>query len=442
MKIKLSDHFTYKKLFIFTLPSIAMMIFTSVYCIVDGFFVSNFAGKTPFAALNLIYPAIMVIWAVGFMIGAGGSALIAKTLGEGDATKANKLFSMFVYVTVGVSVVLGGLAFAFLEPIARLLGAEGEMVRLCVVYGRILLLACPAQLLQFEFQSFFITAEKPMLGFLVTVIAGITNIVLDALFVVGFKWGLEGAAAATAISQYVGATISVVYFARPNPSLLKLGKATWDGKSLLKACCNGSSEFLSNISMSVVAILYNVQLLEYAGEDGVVAYGVLMYVSMIFMSIFVGYSVGVAPVVGYHFGAQNKAELKNLRKKSILLIVASSIAMFALSELLALPLSKVFVSYDQALLDMTLRDFFIFSFSFVFAGVSIFASAFFTALNNGLVSAIISFSRTALYQVVAVLLLPLLWQLDGIWLSIIVAELLACITAVIFLAGNRKRYGY
>ncbi len=403
---------------------------------------SNFAGKAPFAALNLIYPAIMVIWAVGFMVGAGGSALIAKTLGEGDRQKANRLFSLFVYFTAGISVVLGGLAFAFLEPIARLLGAEGEMVQLCVQYGRILLLATPAQLLQFEFQSFFITAEKPMLGFLVTVIAGVTNIILDSLLVVVFKWGLQGAAIATAISQYVGAAISFIYFIRPNPSLLRLGKATWDGKSLLKACSNGSSEFLSNISMSVVAILYNVQLLKYAGEDGVVAYGVLMYVSMIFMAIFVGYSVGIAPVVGYHFGAKNKAELKNLCKKSLFLIVISSVAMFVLSELLALPLSKVFVSYDQDLLNMTLRAFAIFSFSFVFAGVSIFASAFFTALNNGLVSAIISFSRTALYQVVAVLVLPLLWQLDGIWLSIIVAELLACITAVVFIVCNKKRYGY
>lgn len=442
MKIKLSDHFTYKKLFKFTLPSIAMMVFISVYCIVDGFFVSNFVGKTQFSALNLIYPALTLVWAVGFMLGTGGSALVGKTLGEGDTAKANKLFSMFVYATVVLGVVLGAVVFVFITPIARLLGAEGDMVGHCVIYAQILLLSMPAQLLQFLFQSFFVTAEKPMLGFLITVVAGVTNVALDALFILVFKWGLVGSAVATAISQYVGAVASVWYFASKNNSLLRLGKVYFHFGNFVKACSNGISEFLSNVSMSVVAMLYNWQLLKYAGEDGVVAYGVLMYVCMIFLSCFIGYSVGTAPLVSYNYGAQNHEELKNIYKKSLVVVFASSAGMFVFSELCALPLSRIFVNYDANLLQMTTRAFQIFAFNFIFTGLPIFGSSFFTALNNGIVSALISFLRVALFQVVAVLVLPLIWQLDGIWISIVVAEALAFATAWIFLYFNQKRYGY
>lgn len=442
MKIKLSDHFTYKKLFKFTLPSIAMMVFISVYCIVDGFFVSNFVGKTQFSALNLIYPALTLVWAVGFMLGTGGSALVGKTLGEGDTAKANKLFSMFVYATVVLGVVLGAVVFVFITPIARLLGAEGDMVGHCVIYAQILLLSMPAQLLQFLFQSFFVTAEKPMLGFWITVAAGVTNVALDALFILVFKWGLVGSAVATAISQYVGAVVSVLYFASKNNSLLRLGKVYFHFGNFVKACSNGMSEFLSNVSMSVVAMLYNWQLLKYAGEDGVVAYGVLMYVCMIFLSCFIGYSVGTAPLVSYNYGAQNHEELKNIYKKSLVVVFASSAGMFVFSELCALPLSRIFVNYDANLLQMTTRAFQIFAFNFIFTGLPIFGSSFFTALNNGIVSALISFLRVALFQVVAVLVLPLIWQLDGIWLSIVVAEALAFATAWIFLYFNQKRYGY
>ncbi len=442
MRIQLSDHFTYGKLLRFTLPSVVMMVFTSVYGVVDGFFVSNFVGKTPFAAVNFIFPFLMVFGAIGFMFGAGGSALIAKTLGEGDLLKAQRLFSLIIYVTLGISAVLVAFGMTFIRPIAAWLGAEGAMLQDCVTYGRILLLALPAQMLQFEFQSFFVTAEKPQLGLYVTLAAGISNMVLDALLVAVFPCGLVGAALATAFSQLVGGIIPLVYFARPNDSLLHLTGFYFDGKALLKATTNGSSEFLSNISMSLVSMLYNAQLIAYAGENGVAAYGTMMYVSFAFVSMFIGYSVGTAPLIGYHYGAQNREELHSILHKSLLIVGVTSVGMLVASEVLAAPLSRLFVGYDRELYELTLRGFVIFSFSFIFSGLPIFASSFFTALNNGFVSALISFLRTVVFEVIAVLLLPIFFGIDGIWYSIVVAEIAATIMAVGCLLVNKHRYGY
>lgn len=442
MNIQISESFTMKKLLRFTLPSIVMMIFTSIYGVVDGFFVSNYVGKTPFAAVNFIMPFLMILGAVGFMFGTGGGALIAKTMGEGKHDKAKKLFSLFIYVTVAVGVVIAALGFIFIRPIAELLGAEGEMLKNCVTYGRMILLALPFYMLQYEFQSFFATAEKPQLGLAVTVAAGLTNIVLDALFVAVFKWGLVGAAAATALSQTVGGIIPLIYFSRPNDSLLRLTKTEFDGRSLLKACTNGSSELMTNISTSLVSMLYNVQLMKYAGENGVAAYGVLMYVNMIFLAAFIGYSVGTAPITSYNYGSGNNSELKGMLKKSVFIIGAFAVSMFAFAQLLAFPLSKIFVGYDKELLELTLRGFRIFSFSFLFAGISVFGSSFFTALNNGLVSALISFLRTLVFQIAAVLILPSLIGIDGIWLSIIAAEIMSMIITVLFIFKFRNRYHY
>lgn len=441
-KIRLSDHFYYRKLLRFTLPSIVMMIFTSIYGVVDGFFVSNFVGKTPFAAVNFIMPFLMILGAFGFMFGTGGSALIAKTLGEGDREKANRIFSLIVYTSLLTGIAIAVLGITFIRPVAMLLGAEGEMLDHCVTYGRIILIALPAYMLQFEFQSFFVTAEKPTLGLIVTIASGVTNMVLDALLVAVFPFGLVGAALATAMSQVVGGIVPLFYFFRKNSSLLSLGKTSFDGRALLKTCTNGSSELMSNVSMSLVGMLYNVQLIRYAGEDGVAAYGVLMYVNMIFLAAFIGYSVGTAPVIGYHYGAQNHTELKSLLRKSTLLIGICAAAMLALGELLAYPLSLLFVGYDEALMDMTLHGFRIFSFSFLFAGFAIFGSSFFTALNDGLTSALVSFLRTMVFQIAAVLLLPLVWELDGIWYSILVAEAMAVLTTLLFLILKRKRYRY
>lgn len=442
MSVQLSDHFTYKKLFQFTLPPIFMMIFTSIYGVVDGYFVSNYVGKTPFAAVNLIYPFLMLLGAFGFMFGSGGSALIGKTLGEGDKIKAKKLFSLFIYVSIALALVIMTISFFCLRPISILLGAEGELIDYCVTYGSILLVALPFFILQFEFQTFFITAEKPGLGLFVTVFSGVTNMVLDYVFLAVFDLGLPGAAWATAGSQIVGGVISLVYFALPNKSLLRLTATGLDIKALIKACTNGASEFVTNISMSLVSMLYNFQLMRYAGENGVAAYGVLMYVSFVFVAIFLGYSVGVAPVISFHFGAKHPKELKNLLKKSCVIIAVFSIGMLILGELLATPLSKLYVGYDPELFNLTKKAFFIYSFSFLFTGVGIFGSAFFTALNDGLTSAIISFLRTFLFQVVAVLLLPLLLDIEGIWCSVIMAELLSSVVTIVFLILKRKKFGY
>lgn len=418
------------------------MIFTSIYGVVDGLFVSNFVGKTPFAAVNFIMPFLMVLGAFGFMFGTGGSALVSKTMGEGNMEKANRLFSMLTYISFAVGVVIAVLGIAFIRPIAAFLGAEGEMLDLCVIYGRIILAALPFYMLQMEFQSFFVTAEKPQLGLLSTLVAGISNMALDALFIAVFPWGVAGAAAATAASQVIGGLIPLIYFGRKNTSLLRLTKANFDGKALLKTCTNGSSELMSNISMSLVGMLYNVQLMNYAGEDGVAAYGVLMYVNMIFIGAFIGYSIGTAPIIGYHYGAGNHKELSSLLRKSLIIISIFSVCMLFLGEVLARPLSLIFVSYDTELLNLTLRGFAIFSFSFLFAGIAIFGSGFFTALNNGLVSALISFLRTLVFQIAAIIVLPLLWGTDGIWISVVAAEASAAAVTAVFIIGMKRKYKY
>lgn len=417
-------------------------MFTSIYGVVDGFFVSNYVGKTPFTAVNFIMPFLMMLGCVGFMFGTGGGALIAMTLGQGREEKARSLFSLIVYVSGICGILLAILGLVFLRPLAVFLGAGGQLLEDSILYGRIILLAIPAYILQYEFQCLFVAAEKASLGLGVTIAAGCTNIALDALFVAVFRWGLLGAAAATAISQLVGGVIPLLYFARPNNSLLRLGRTRFDGRALIKVCTNGSSELLNNISMSLVSMLYNLQLLKYVGEDGVAAYGVLMYVSLVFQAVFIGYSVGTAPIIGYHYGAQNFPELKGLLKKSLLLTGIFAVAMFGASYLLARPLSYVFTGYDEELLMLTVRAFSLFAFSFLFSGYVIFGSSFFTALNNGVISAAISFLRTLVFQVAAVLVFPLVWGEDGIWLSMVAAEALALLVTMIFLRGKKNKYGY
>lgn len=442
MKIQLSDHFGYAKLLRFTLPSIAMMIFTSIYGVVDGLFVSNFVGKTEFAAVNFVYPLIMMLGTIGFMFGTGGSALIAKTMGEGEDKKANELFSLLVYIPFLLGVAVAAVAFVFIRPIVSLMGAEGELLEHSLTYGRILLLGLPALVLQFEFQSFFVTAEKPQLGLFVTVGAGVANMVGDALLTAVFPLGITGAAIATVSSQVIGGFVPLLYFVRKNTSRLKLGRAPFDGKALLKATANGSSELMSNISMSLVSMLYNIQLIKYAGENGVAAYGVLMYVNFVFVALFIGFAVGSAPIFSYHYGAGNSFELKSLLGKSIGINLIASVIMAAAALLLARPLSGMFVGYDAELFEMTVRGFMISAFSYIFSGLAIFGSSFFTALNNGLVSAVISFLRTLVFQIGAVMLLPLIFGIDGIWLSIVVAEFIAAAVSIIFILALKPKYKY
>lgn len=440
--IRLSDHFTYGKLLRFTLPSICMMVFTSIYGVVDGLFVSNFVGKTPFAAVNLVMPFVMILGGMGFMIGTGGTALVSKLLGEGKQDEAHRTFSMLVLFTLLLGAVLSAVGIITMPAVSRLLGASDAMMPDCVLYGRIVTGFTFAFMLQNVFQSFFIAAEKPKLGLKVTVAAGLTNMVLDALFIAVFKWGVAGAAIATGLSQCVGGVLPLVYFLRPNSSLLRLSPTRLRLRPILAACGNGSSELMSNISSSLVSMLYNFQLMRLAGEDGVSAYGVLMYVQFIFISIYIGYSIGCAPVVSYHFGAQNHGELKNLLGKSVLLMGGTGVALTALAMALADPLSRLFVGYDAGLFALTSHAFRLFAWSFLLAGFNIYTSGFFTALNNGGVSAAISFLRTLVFQSASVLILPIFFDVDGIWWAITVAEVFAFLISVLFLLAKRGKYHY
>lgn len=460
MQVQLSDHFTYKRLLRFVLSPILMMIFTSIYSVVDGLFVSNFAGEKPFAALNFIYPVIMVLGAVGFMFGAGGTAIVSKTLGEGHRTHANRYFTLVVLVTAGCGVALGAAGIFAVPSIAHLMGARGEMLDNCVLYARIILIALPCFMLQNLFQSFFITAEKPLLGFMFTIGSGVANIALDALFVVGFKMGLKGAAIATAVSQTIGGLSPIIYFACKNGSLLRFSKPKWYGRIVAKSCVNGSSELVGNIAMSLVSMIYNVKLLEITEHNGVSAFGVIMYVQFIFVAIFIGYCIGTAPIVGYNFGADNKAELQNVFRKSMIIIAVVAVGMIALSEGLADVIARLFFSDKlpkkdmtpeqiaefleqmEKLRQMTANGLRLYSICFLFAGFNMFCSSFFTALNNGLMSAISSFARTLVFQIACIFVLPIWLGLNGIWLSTVVAEALTLILSAVLFVTNNKKYGY
>ena len=442
MTISLSEHFTYGKLLKFTFPSMIMMILTSIYGVVDGVFISNFIGAEPFAAVNIVMPFLIIFGAVGFMLGTGGSALVAYTLGTGNHKKANEIFSLLIYVLIGIGLVFTVLGGLFLAPISDILGADAAMLPYCIQYGRVILIALVPFMLQNVFQSLLVTAERPQLGLYITIISGVTNMILDALFVAVWRLGVPGAAAATALSQSIGGIVPLIYFLLPNKSRLRLGKTHFDMSSIVKACSNGASEFMTNISMSIVNMLYNWQLMRLLGTNGVAAYGVIMYVTFIFAAIFIGYSMGSAPITGYHYGAGTKEELKSLLRKSLRIIIIMGIILTALAELLARPLSMIFVSYDANLLDMTIYAFMVYSLSFLVSGINMYTSSFFTALNDGFTSAFISFCRTLVFQIISVILLPVLFGASGIWYAVLVAELLSLIVSVFFLLKNRKKYGY
>ena len=440
--IQLSDHFSYSKLLRFTLPSMIMMVFTSIYGVVDGIFVSNFVGKTPFAAINLIMPLLMFLGIVGFMFGSGGSALIAKTIGEGNKEKANRIFSMLIVVGILSGIVLSVLGSILVRPVAIMLGATGQLLADCAVYGKIVLVALPFFTLQNMFQSLFVTAERPKMGLLVTVISGVLNILLDIVFILLFDWGLVGAAFATVLSQVAGGVISVFYFACPNTSLLRIVKPLFDFKALWQTTLNGMSEFFSTVSMTVVSVLYNYQLMRYIGEDGVAAYGVIMYITFIFFTLFIGFCMGSAPIVSYNYGARNDVELKNVFLKSVHIIALISAVLVVVTQFLARPLALLFAGYDSELLELTVRAFRIYSISFLLAGFNDYVSAFFTALNNGVVSAVLATARTLVFETFAVLLLPVIFGLDGIWFAVILSELLALALSLPLLRKYKERYHY
>lgn len=442
MRIQLSDHFTYRRLLRFVIAPVLMMVCNSLYSIADGIFVSNLVGKTPFAAVNLIMPIMMGVAAIGFMLGTGGSALVAKTLGEGKRELANRYFSMIICSAAALGLFFSMLGFIFIRPISILLGAEGELLENCIIYGRILFAGETAFILQNVFQSFCSVAEKPEMTLKIAVAAGLTNVVLDFLFIAVFHWGIAGAALATILGQMVGGIVPLLYFIRQNNSLLQLGRPGFYGSAFLKACTNGSSEMVTNLSASVVNVLYNLQLLRLAGENGVAAYGIIMYVNFIFTGIFFGYAIGSAPITAYHYGAENHAELKNMRKKSLTLVACGGLLLTLLAELFVSPLVHIFASYDPELFAMTCHGFRLYAIAFLMMGISIWGSSFFTALGNGAVSAAISFLRTLIFEIGSVLILPIFLGIDGVWLSIVVAELMSVSATFLFLAVKRKRYHY
>lgn len=442
MKTQISDHFNFKKLIQFTIPSIVMMIFSSIYNVVDGYFVSNYAGKTQFAAVNLIMPFLIMMSVIGFMFGTGGNAIVSKLLGEGKNKKANEVFSMLVYITITVGIVISVAAEIAMPQIAKLLGADKNMLEYCVLYGRIISISATPFMLQVFFQSFMPTAGKPHIGLAVTIIAGVTNIILDFLFVGVFKWGIVGAAAATVTGESIGGIVPLVYFISKNSSSLRLYKTKFDGKILLKTCTNGSSELMTNLSTNIVSIMYNYQLMKYYGENGVAAYGTIMYLNFMFTSLFIGYSIGSAPIVGYNYGAENNKELQNIFKKSLAILFGASAIITLASVFLAGPIANIYVGYDEGLYDLTVMAFRLFATSYLIVGYNIYASAFFTALNNGLISAIISFLRTLLFQIVCIFALPLLFGKQAIWLSITVAEAFALVMSAVFIFTQNKKYHY
>ena len=440
--IQLSDSFGYRKLIRVTIPSIVMMVFTSVYGVVDGVFVSNFVGKTQFAAVNFIMPFLMLLGVLGFMLGTGGSALVAKTIGEGDRRKANRIFSMITLFGFCAGIVIAMFGIVFLKDVAVFLGAKGDMVKHCVHYGRLILTALPCFILQNMFQPIIVASEKPKLGLQITVVAGVMNIVLDYLLIVVCDMGLSGAAIATAVSQAAGGLIPLVYFAFPNTSLLRFVKTSFDGKALLQTLYNGMSEFFANISGSVVSMCYNFQLMKYIGENGVAAYGVIMYVQFIFFAVFLGYAIGTAPIISYNYGAKNHKELRNVFHRSVKLVFALGILLTVCLELLAYPLAQLFVGYDTQLFALTRKAFMIYGVSYIIVGFNFYASSFFTALNNGFVSAVIATVRALVFETSAVFLLPLLFGAQSIWFSVWVAEILSLILAITLLKKYQSRYNY
>lgn len=441
-EISLSDHFTYRKLIRFVLPSIVMMLFTSIYGVVDGLFVSNYVGKIPFAAINLIFPVLMLFGGIGFMLGTGGTALVSKTMGEGDRERANSYFSMIIITTLIIGVTISIIGILITKPVCILLGADEEMLPSCLLYGRISMGFCVSFMMQNVFQSFFIAAEKPKLGLAVTVAAGVSNMILDAVFMVGLRWGIVGAALGTGLSQVIGGILPLFYFCSKRATLLQLKWTKLEFRPVLRAMANGSSEMVNNVTGSIVGMIYNMQLLKYSGNDAVAAYGVLMYVGFVFVAIFIGYSIGAAPIVGFHYGAGNHNELKNMLKKSVILMFSLGFVLFLVAEILTRPLASLYVGYDVNLMDMTIHCFRVAVIAYLITGFNIFSSSFFTALNNGGISAGISLLRTFLFKLSAVFLLPYIFGLNGIWWAEVTAEIAACIISTIFLFAKRNKYHY
>lgn len=442
MSYKISEHFNIKKIIIFTLPSIGMMLISSIYGVVDGFFVSNYIGSNAFAAVNIVWPFEMILGSFGLMIGAGGSALVSKTMGEQKYDLANRYFSMLIIFVIIFGMFISILGIIFNPYIIHLLDLDQETINNCNIYANVLFIFLIFFMLQNIFQSFNIVASKPEMGIITMILSGITNILLDYIFIVILNMGIFGAALATGLSQFAGAIVPFIFFINKNSTLLRIKFVKIDFKIILKTSYNGISEMLSSISFSLVSILYNIILLSYIGINGVNAYGVILYISYIFISIYFGYSMGISPIISYNYGAKNKKELNNIFNISLVLICSVSILLTFIGYIFAKQLSSIFVNYDKELLNLTTHALHINVFSFLFCGYNIFASSLFTALNNGTVSLILSFLRSLIIQVVCILTIPILFGSEGIWFAGVVSDIISLIISIIFIFKYRNKYGY
>jgi len=444
MKIELQGHYGYGRLVRTMLPSIATMIVSSIYSIADGLFVSNYAGSTAFAAMNIIWPGIQILAVFGLMVGAGGSALVSKTLGEGDQDKACRIFSMLTRITMLAGIAMAFLFFILMKPLTWVLGAEGGMIQMATTYGRIIVITLPLYMIQMMFQPFFMVAEKPELGTQISIICGVVNIVLDALFIIVFRLGLIGAALGTAISIATGGLFSLIWFlSKRNKTHLQFRKnVKTEWKHVGKSCSNGLSEYVGNVALSVVSICYNLQLMKYIGESGVAAYGILMYLGFVFAAVFIGYNLSVTQIIAFNYGERNHTELRSLLHKSIILISVGGVIMTTVAETAAAPLARFFVGYDESICILTIRAIRIYMLSFLICGLNMFASAWFTALNNGIISAISAFVRTFIFELGCVFILPTFFGVDGIWNAVNVAEVCALLFSAFLITAFSKKYGY
>lgn len=441
-KIQLSDHFTYGRLIRFVVPSVAMMVFTSIYSVVDGFFVSNYVGVTGFAAINLMLPILMFFSCLGFLFGTGGTAIVSRTFGEGNPERANSYFSLICYAILITGVAVTVVTIIIMPWVVTRLGATGQLREYAILYGRITMLSTPLYMMQTASQSFFAAAERPQMGMYMTIAGGLTNIGLDYILVAKLGYGLIGASVATTVTEGVSGLVALVFFMAPNGSLLRIGKTAFNGKVLTEACANGASELMSSLSSTVVGVLCNYQLMRFGGENGIAAYGVIMYVGFVFISMFLGYAFGVAPVVGYNYGAENHSELRNVLVKSLTLIGAAGVAMAALAQIFAGAIGQIYVGYNAELLEMTVHGMKIYMLSYLVCGFNIFGSAFFTALSNGKVSAVLSAMRSFVFQAVCLIVLPMFLEITGVWSATLLAEGLTVIMTATVLIRLRERYHY
>ena len=419
-----------------------MMLFTSMYGVVDGLYLSHFSGKEAFAAITLIIPLPLLIGAWAYMIGAGGSAVIAKAIASDRQKDANEYFSFLVLISVLGSILLAGIGEIFLEPCAKLLGANDEMLPFCMTYGRILIAAVPLYVLQNVFQSFLTVAEHPKIGLAINLVSAFLNMALNFVFIRITNEVVTAVALATVVSQFVGGITPFVFFVRSKSTTLRFGRPHMPMSLLGPVFANGVSEFVSEIFHPLASVMYNYKLMELTGLNGVAAYGVLMNVGFLFGSVFLGFAVGSAPLFTYKYEREDHDELHSLFIKSTISVVLMGFLLYGVACMIEGPFAAEFFGGDELLITMTEEAFALHSLSYMVMGLAVFASAFFTAIHDSRVSFLISFLRTLLFEVLAILLLPMLFDLNGVWAASLTSEVLTLLVTVGLLISKKEKYQY